>query len=132
MISKEKVKQLINSIKKETGKTQKEIAVGAGYKENTLTQLLSKGENLDAVYDQLMRVYRLNNSTPNLDQIAKTLERIENGQAYIRAEIRGYGQYQIMEKAGWDQTKFLKAMDKVGKLIGANLSAGDLLGSDLD
>lgn len=138
MISKKDLRELINSIKKKTGKTQQQIAVGAGYKAKTLTQLLSKNEDLEPAFNQLSLVYSevLNNSTssaqnitPSLKAISKALQRLENGQAYIRAEIRGYGQYQIMETVQWDQKKFLKAMDKVGKLVGANLEADDLRGS---
>lgn len=62
----------------------------------------------------------------SLSELSRTLRRIENGQAYIRAEIRGYGQYQIMQQVAWDQKKFLEAMDKVGRIVGANLSADDL------
>lgn len=137
MVSKKNLQDLIKDIKKKTGKTQQEISAGAGYAEKTLTQLLSKGEDLEPVYNQLKIVYskELNNSTYDntdiaisLRAISKALQKIENGQAYIRAEIRGYGQYQIMESNGvqWDQKKFLKAMEKVGKLVGANLEADDL------
>jgi hypothetical protein len=140
MISKSDVRNLIKTLKEKTNKTQAQISQGAGYKPKTLTQLISKGESLDAVYNQIKLAYStvLNNSThpvqegdisPSLKAISKALQRIENGQAYIRAEVRGYGQYQIMEKVQWDQKKFLKVMEKVGMLIGANLEAGDLQGS---
>jgi transcriptional regulator with XRE-family HTH domain len=140
MVSKKNLQDLIKDIKKKTGKTQQEISSGAGYAEKTLTQLLSKGEDLETVYNQLRIVYskELNNSTyenndiaASLRVISKALQKIENGQAYIRAEIRGYGQYQIMESntVQWDQKKFLKAMEKVGKLVGANLEADDLQGN---
>lgn len=122
--------------------TQAQLSEGAGYAPKTLGQLKSKGEGLEEVYSQLKRVYAewLNNSTiskarepePNLVEISKALRRIENGQYYIRAEIRGYGQYSIMQEVKWDQELFLKAMDKVGKLVGANLSADDLLGKSQD
>lgn len=136
MVSKKELRALIKTIKEKTGKNQGEISEGAGYKNKTLTQLLSKNEDLEPAYNQLKLAYKnvLNNSTSqdnsetnlSLTAISKALQRIENGQVYIRAEIRGYGQYQIMEKVQWDQKKFLQAMDKVGKLVGANLSADDL------
>lgn len=137
MISKKDVAALIKTIKEKTGQTQAQISAGAGWEKKTLTQLLSKGVGMEAVYNQLKLAYKevLNNSTPpgidinpSLTAISKALQRLENGQAYIRAEIRGYGQYQIQEKLQWDQKKFLKAMEKVGTLIGANLQADDLLG----
>lgn len=82
-----------------------------------------------------LHIATLQNSTPkgieaNLAAIASSLERLENGQHYIRAEIRGYGQYQIQEEVGWDQKKFLSAMAKVGMIVGANLQAGDLGGNN--
>lgn len=141
MKSKKDVIALIKTIKEKTGKTQEAISVGAGWEKKTLTQLLSKNVGMDAVYNQLHLAYKeeLNNSTPpiketsiSLKAISKALQRIENGQAYIRAEIRGYGQYHIQEKVQWDQDKFLKAMVKVGKLIGANLQADDLQGNSGD
>lgn len=69
------------------------------------------------------------NLEASLMAIAKSLARLENGQHYIRAELRGYGQYQIQQEVGWDQEKFLQAMAKVGMIVGANLEAGDLQGT---
>jgi hypothetical protein len=138
MISKDQLRELIEFLKEKTGKSQQELSLEAGYKEKTLTQLLSGKASVDKVYHQLRRVYSpwLKNSTItdadialSLKAISMALQRIENGQAYIRAEVRGYGQYQIMEKAQWDQKKFLKAMEKVGTLIGANLQGDDLQGT---
>jgi hypothetical protein len=94
---------------------------------------------LEPAFNQLKLAYSdvLNNSTfansdigTSLKAISTALQRIENGQVYIRAEIRGYGQFQIMEKVQWDQVKFLKAMEKVGMLVGANLQADDLQGKE--
>jgi hypothetical protein len=138
MASKKQLTDLIKSIKEKTGKTQEEISVEAGYKPKTLTQLKSKGE-IDPVYDQLWRVYgkELKKSTngdgdiaTNLAEIYRTLRSLENGQLYIRAELRGYGQYQIQQEVNWDQKKFLDAMAKVGMIVGANLQAGDLMDSN--
>lgn len=138
MISKKDLQGLIKEIKKRTNQTQEQVSVGAGYKAKTLTQLLSKNEDLEPAYNQLKIAYAevLNNSTfpssdiaSSLKAITKALQRIENGQLYIRAEVRGYGQFQIMEKAQWDQGKFLKAMERVGMLVGANLAADDLQGT---
>lgn len=78
-----------------------------------------------------LHITTLQNTTPkgieaNLMAIANSLARLENGQHYIRAEVRGYGQYQIQQQVKWDQEKFLAAMAKVGMIVGANLTAGDL------
>lgn len=64
----------------------------------------------------------LNDIVANLKTISRSLIDIQNGQAYIRAEIRGFGQYQIMEDVKWDQKKYEEAMAKVGRLVGANLT----------
>jgi predicted ribosome quality control (RQC) complex YloA/Tae2 family protein len=57
MISKEELRSLIETIKKATGLGQEKISIGAGYKKTTLTERLSQGGGLDAVYDQLKLVY---------------------------------------------------------------------------
>jgi len=145
MKSKKDVQALIKLIKGKTGKTQAQISKEAGWEEKTLGQLVSKGVGMDGVYTQLTIAFKdkLNNSTPlniekikvankeidmsaSLEAITRALWNLENGQAYIRAEIRGYGQYQILKELKWDQEKFLAAMAEVGKLIGANLKGGDL------
>lgn len=82
MASKEELKTLIKRIIKEVGvRNQEAVSEGAGYKAKTLTQRLSNGEDLDAVYDQLMLVYgeRLKKSTtvksePTIDLIAYSLK----------------------------------------------------------
>lgn len=143
MKSKKDLQNLIKEIKAKTGKTQAEISSGAGYKAKTITQVMSKGEGLESVYNHLKLVYKeeLKNSTSeakvstevniaaSLTAITRALWNLENGQAYIRAEIRGYGQYHILKELEWDQERFLTAMAEVGKLIGANLKADDLRGS---
>lgn len=143
MKSKKDVQDLIKTIRAKTLQTQEQISIGAGWKAKTLTQMLSKGEAMDSVYDQLSLVYKeiLNNSISprvgtrlrkveedydlraSLRAISEALLNLENGQTVLRAEVRGFGQYQIMKEINWDQEKFLKAMAEVGKLIGANLKA---------
>lgn len=65
MKSKEELKSLIEMIKDATGLSQQDIAVQAGYQPKSLTQILSKGEGLEATYRQLQLVFkeRLNKST---------------------------------------------------------------------
>lgn len=66
MISKDDLKSLIKRIKDRTGLGQEEISVGAGYKRTSLTEILSKGDSLDAAYRQLQLIYgdKLIKSTP--------------------------------------------------------------------
>lgn len=65
MVSKADLKSLVELIKSATGLGQEEMSVQAGYKPKTLTQRLSYGQDLDAIYAQLKLVFgeRLNNST---------------------------------------------------------------------
>lgn len=133
MISKKQLKELIDLLKKKTGKTQAQLSIEAGYKPKTLSQLMSKGTsqvNLDEPYNQLRIVYKdwLNNSTNevvNLDPVLKSLRDLENGQVAIRAEIRAYGQYQILKQVEWDDVQFSRAMAVVDKIYGANLKVDD-------
>lgn len=74
MASKEQVKKLIKTIKTEHKLTQAEISTRIGYEEKTLTQLLSKGDNLDHAYNGLQLLLAgLKNST-NSNPYLKLLE----------------------------------------------------------
>jgi hypothetical protein len=136
------VDSLIESIK-ETNPSLTEEAISVAMKRTPgyISQLRSrenrtKQPQVSSKFMDRLRLHiaTLQNSTPkgieaNLMAIANSLARLENGQHYIRAEVRGYGQYQIQQEVGWDQKKFLAAMAKVGMIVGANLQAGDLRGS---
>lgn len=65
MVTQEKLKSLVKTIKAKTGLKQEEISIAAGYARKTLTQRISQGEELESVYDQLNLVFKekLNNST---------------------------------------------------------------------
>lgn len=65
MITQEKIKRLVDIIKSKTGKSQEEVSVAAGYKRKTLTQRISSGKDLDAIYKRLEISFKaeLNNST---------------------------------------------------------------------
>lgn len=51
---------------------------------------------------------------------------VNNNAAAIRAEIRGYGKYNILKGVNWDDAEFAKAMAVVDKIYGAELKADDL------
>lgn len=57
MITKEKLKSLVSLIKDKTGLSQEQISTKAGYEKKTLTQRISNGSNLQAIYDQLNLVF---------------------------------------------------------------------------
>lgn len=135
MASKKQVKDLIKTLKERTGKTQEELSVGAGYSPKSLTQLISKGEGLEPVYNQLRLAYaaELKNSTgentgnlgANLELINQALRNIQAGQYAIKAEIRGYGQYLVMNANDFDDQRYLKAKELVDKIYFANIPQDD-------
>lgn len=54
---------------------------------------------------------------------------VNNNSAAIRAEIRGYGKYQILKQSNWDDQEFAKAMAVVYKIYGEELKVDDGQGS---
>src|SRR5689334_14253678 len=98
--------------------TEEAICIELQRNEGYISQLRSreKAEGKPQVSPKFMQALaeynaRLQNANNiNLEAIAQTLARLENGQTMIRAELRGYGQYQIQSSVGWDQAKFLEAM----------------------
>lgn len=74
MVSKEQVKKIIKTIKTGYNLTQEEISTRLGYEGKTLTQLLSKGDNLDHAYNSLnLLLEGLKNST-NSNPYVRLLE----------------------------------------------------------
>lgn len=61
----------------------------------------------------------------SLEALRAGQSQILNQQARTIAEVRGYGQYQIQREVNWDQEKFVKIMERVGTIIGANLKVDD-------
>lgn len=54
---------------------------------------------------------------------------LDNGQSAIRAEVRGYGQYLVLNSVGFDEDAYLKAKGLVDKLCGANLQVDEKQGN---
>lgn len=136
------VDSLIESIKvSDPNLTEEAISVAMKHTPGYISQLRSrenrtKQPQVSPKFMERLKLHiaTLQNPTPkgieaNLMAIANSLARLENGQHYIRAEVRGYGQYQIQQQVEWNQEKFLQAMAKVGMIVGANLQAGDLQGN---
>lgn len=69
MKSKEKLQNLIETIKEATGKTQGQISIGAGYKEKSLTQALSKEDGHEPVIKRLEIAYRDVLKKPTLNKV---------------------------------------------------------------
>jgi hypothetical protein len=135
------LKYIIEAIKAGEGKELAAIAGKAKVNRSHLSTLINSNdikEVTDSFVGKIRKHYPAyfkqeptptgTNIEANLKAIAQALDRLENGQYYIRAEVRGYGQYQIQHQVAWDQQKFLAAMERVGMIIGANLQAGELRG----
>lgn len=133
MNSKKELEDLIKTIKTLTGLNQGKISVGAGYKENTLTQVKSKPDAIPAVINQLRIAYKetLKNSTAiikkkagkntksgdfNLDtafkEIVNYLKDIQNAQTedwnqgqMIRSDVQGVANYMMLKDAEFDPDK---------------------------
>lgn len=124
------VDSLIESIKQaKPDLTEEALCIELQRNEGYISQLRSreKAEGKPQVSPKFMQALTQYNarlqkaSDPNLAAIAQTLVTLQNGQALIQAELRGYAQYQIQEQVKWDQKKFLAAMAKVSMIVGANL-----------
>lgn len=50
---------------------------------------------------------------------------VNNNAVAIRAEIRGYGKYQLMKQTNWDDKEFAKAMAVVDRIYGEELKVDD-------
>lgn len=54
---------------------------------------------------------------------------VNNNAAVIRAEIRGFGKYQLLKQSNWNDQEFLKAMAVVDKIYGEELKADEEQGN---
>jgi AraC-like DNA-binding protein len=50
---------------------------------------------------------------------------VNNNAAAIRAEVRGFGKYQLLKQSNWDDQEFAKAMAVVDKIYGEELKADE-------
>jgi hypothetical protein len=57
--------------------------------------------------------------------LAELSRDVNNNTSAIRAEVRGYGKYQILKQSNWDDQEFLKAMAVVDKIYGEELRVDD-------
>lgn len=139
------LKYIIEEIKENEGTDLTEVAAKTRLNRSYLSKFINSSEEKE-VTAQLLNKFKKQfpsyfgkkqhettqnvGSEPNLNEIMQSLTRLENGQAYIRAEVRGWGQYGILKAADWDQDTFLREWLKVGKLIGANVQVDGLRGND--
>ena len=123
--------ELSSSIRALSRQTEEELCKSLNYNEGYISQLRSRElatgqpqvseKFLQQLKHRLAGLQNARSPDVNLEMILRALTRLENGQAYIRAEVRGWGQYGILKSNGWNQEDFLQEWVKVGKLIGANI-----------
>lgn len=87
----------------------------------------SNNLNLDNLAEALAIIKQQNEYLQRLIDVslAELGRELKNGQSRLGAEIRGYGQYPIMKSVDWNQEAFVREMERVGNLIGANLQVSD-------
>lgn len=66
----------------------------------------------------------------NLNSIAEYLVKIYNEQKKTRAEIRGFGKYDVLKDSKGDEKKFQDIMVQINNLIGLELQVNEQKGSD--
>lgn len=71
--------------------------------------------------DFMQRMLESNLATLSMD--------VNNNAMAIRAEIRGYGKYQILKSVNYDDQEFAKAMAVVDKIYGEELKINDAQGN---
>lgn len=135
------VDSLIESIRsKEPSLTEEAICEALDRSPGYIAQLRSR-ENapngtpqVSSKFIQALKDYnaRLQNANsvidilgPNLESIAQTLKAIQVGQHAIKAEVRGYGQYLVMNANDFDEDRYRKAKELVDKIYFANLPKDD-------
>lgn len=62
----------------------------------------------------------------NLETIQRDLRKVLNHQVRARAEIRGFGEYQVMKDAKGNNQRRVEIMAQISKLIDANLEDDEI------
>lgn len=133
----EDVDSLIESIKTSRPElTEEAICLELGRNEGYIAQLRSreKRDNTPQVSPKFIASLSQYNATlrnasndiaTNLESIAQTLQSIQMGQHAIKAEVRGYGTYLVMNANDFDEERFRKAKELVDKIYFSNLPKDD-------
>jgi len=61
----------------------------------------------------------------SLDKLSSDLHRLLTAQTIARAEVRAFGEYQVMKDARGDDSKRVQIMRQINNLIAANLQVED-------
>lgn len=128
------LKDIIQKIEVNEGLNLKEIAQAANADRSYMSKLLNNVEKKEVgkrLLNKLIKAFpvyfHLKQQNPQITPAVSldvVLEEIQYGQAAIIAEIRGYGQYLVMESAGFDDKRYEKAKALVDKIYYANLGEG--------
>lgn len=116
--SKESLKELVDFlIIAKKFKTQSELSLDAGYKEQTLTQAISKKTGHRAVIDKLKIIYR--------DLLKKSIA-VENGSAYLENENLPIYNISELKRKIEEQWELIKSQQET-ILINARKEAPDII-----
>lgn len=129
------VDYLIESIKQaDPGMTEERISQELGYNKGYITQMRSREDKekkpkvSPKFYNQIKgfaeTLQNANSEGINLGELYQILKQLKAGQAAIKAEIRGYGQYLVMNANEFDEVKYRKAKALVDKIYFSNLPGG--------
>lgn len=116
-IFKKDLKNLIENIKKATGKSQEEISLGANYKAKTLTQILSQKKINDTVIPQLHFVYK-----EDLQRLEKSTYLNERRDKKLNTEAKRIPLYDAPALGGLTETDMTPIHAPAG-----TIDVGDLL-----
>lgn len=94
-----------------------EIAAADGNKEEIEDKYIKSLEQSNKLLQQLVEV--------NLSSISSRLHEIATQQVIARAEVRAFGEYQVMKDAKGDDEKRKLIMAQINNLIGANLQVNE-------
>ena len=112
--SKEILSDIIEFLKKETGKTQGELSVGAGYAAETLAQLKSKESGQEPAIDQLRIVYKeiFKNSIYQVDDIENSIVS-ESNQMWKSNKLENDIEKDLLRKRIKDLEKIVSLQEEI-------------------
>ena len=91
--------------------------------------LIGEGEMIcgNSNSDLSNKIERPESMESSLTSIKRDLKKVLNHQVKARAEIRGFGEYQVMKDAKNDDHRRIAIMAQISKLIDANLEDGEIV-----
>jgi hypothetical protein len=139
---KEEIQKILDRLAK-SGIERGQIEEDFAYAENFIDQTLSRGGNKKflaalKIYEKAM----LQNATPpvaekrlekpSLETIQMALDKVLRRQILGRAEVRAFGEYQVMKDARNNKVVREEIMEQINRLVALNLGAISREGSSSD